>query len=453
MKKAVAPFLSVPLLIWACSVAPDIPNSLFIQNISLIDGTGRGIQRDMDLLIREGLIKAVGRKLSVPQGAQVVNGTGKFAIPGLIDVHVHLDAPVVSQLSSEERAEIITYNPKAFLYNGVTTVLNLGSPEDWIWKIRQIQRRGGMIGPRIYAVGESFSPRGGWGYGDGSRDADSAREKALNHVKNKTDGFKIVLEDGLGRSGKFREMPEDMLNTIVRVAREFEIPLYVHAINIEEYRRAVAIRPRAIVHGLEDPISVEDPILQEIISGSTIIVPTHSLFESFVGMAKNFNDPILRSSVPGFLIDKMQDESFMEEERRQFIDYARMKVYGWVRDKLPIFGENIAKMHQAGVKLAVGTDAGGQVGYNFQGYNTPWEVELLVKVGGLTPMEALQAATRNGAEVIGVQDKLGTLETGKWADLLVLEGNPLEDIRNIRDIEFVVQAGQIHNRADFAVGN
>ena len=132
---------------------------------------------------------------------------------------------------------------------------------------------------------------------------------------------------------------------------------------------------------LEDPISPEDPILREIISGSTIIIPTHSLFESFVGMAKDFDDPVLISSVPRFLIEKMQDKVFMEEERKQFINYARMEVYEWVRDKLPIFRENIAKMHQAGVKLAVGTDAGGQVGYNFQGYNTPWEVELLVKMG------------------------------------------------------------------------
>ena len=205
----------------------------------------------MDLLIRDGLIQAVGRELFIPQGIKVINGTGKFAVPGLIDVHVHLDAPVVSQLSKEERAEIIAYTPKAFLYNGVTTVLNLGSPEDWIWGIREAQRRGGMIAPRVYAVGESFSPRGGWGYGEGSQDADSARKKALHHVEQKTDGFKIVLEDGLGRSGTFREMPEEMLDGIVEVAREFKIPLYVHAINIEEYRRAIEIEPRAIVHGLD----------------------------------------------------------------------------------------------------------------------------------------------------------------------------------------------------------
>jgi imidazolonepropionase-like amidohydrolase len=106
-------------------------------------------------------------------------------------------------------------------------------------------------------------------------------------------------------------------------------------------------------------------------------------------------------------------------------------------------------MHEAGVKLATGTDAGGPVGYNFQGYNTPWELELFVECG-MSPMEALVAGTRNGAEVIGVQDRLGTLEPGKWADLLILEADPLENIRNVRKIESVIQAGKVHDRDAFA---
>ena len=106
-------------------------------------------------------------------------------------------------------------------------------------------------------------------------------------------------------------------------------------------------------------------------------------------------------------------------------------------------------MHSNGVKIAVGTDAGGTVGFNFQGYNTPWEVKILTECG-LTPMEALVAATRNGAEVIGIADQLGTVEPGKLADLLILSANPLENIENIRQIELIILNGQVHSRNEFA---
>ena len=106
-------------------------------------------------------------------------------------------------------------------------------------------------------------------------------------------------------------------------------------------------------------------------------------------------------------------------------------------------------MRDAGVKIGVGTDAGGTVGYNFQGFQTPREVELLVD-SGLSPMEALVAATRTGAEIIGVHDSLGTIDRGRLADLLILTADPLADIHNIRRIETAIQAGAVHPRDDFA---
>ena len=157
----------------------------------------------------------------------------------------------------------------------------------------------------------------------------------------------------------------------------------------------------------------------------------------------------LRASVPHFLLDYMQDPGYRAEETRRFLKVAGMSVYQWAEEKIPVFRENILKAHQAGVLLATGTDAGGAVGFNFQGYNTPWEVKLFVQAG-LSPMDALVAATRNGAMVIGVQDQLGTVEAGKLADLLILAANPLDDIENVRKIETVVYKGKAYPRWDFA---
>jgi imidazolonepropionase-like amidohydrolase len=149
----------------------------------------------------------------------------------------------------------------------------------------------------------------------------------------------------------------------------------------------------------------------------------------------------------------MRGADYMQTENQHFTDAsARIDAYAWARDRIPVFRENVTKMHRSGVRIAVGTDAGGTVGFNFQGYNTPWEVKILVECG-LTPMEALVAATRNGAEVIGVADELGTIEPGKKADLLILSADPLENIENIRRIESVMQGGRVHDRSEFAYRN
>ena len=422
---------------------------IIIRNVNLIDGTGRDIRPAVDIGIRGGTIAEIGKALQWNNTAEVIDGHGRFVIPGLIDAHVHLDTALLAQLTEAERTEVIRHNPYAFLYNGVTTVLNVSSEDEWIWELREAQRTGEVIAPRIYAMGSMFSPSDGWGYAAGLPDARSAEEKARHYVSMKTDGFKIILEDGLGRSGKFTEMPDDMLNAIAAVGRQHDIPVYIHAINIEEYERAIAAGPRAIVHGLEDPIPESSDLLMQLERNNIYVVPTLSLFKSFVTHDGSLDSNILRNSVPRFMLEYAKDQQYMERERTLLNDYTKIDSYQWIEEKLPLFMKNTTLMHQAGIKLATGTDAGGNVGYNFQGYNTPWELKLFVECG-LTPMEALVAGTRNGAEVIGVENILGTIEPGKFADILILGSNPLDDIGNIRDIELVIQNGRIYERDYFA---
>ena len=422
---------------------------IIIRNVNLIDGSGRDIQHNVDIGIRDGKIAGIGQLLQWNSEAQIIQGESRFVIPGLIDTHAHLDTAVLAQLSESERAEVIRHNPRAFLYNGVTTVLNVSSEDEWIWELREAQRTGDVIAPRVYALGSMFSPQGGWGYAAGLPDGETAREKAQHYVSKNTDGFKIILEDGLGRSGKFTEMPDEMLNSIVAVGRQHDIPLYIHAINIEEYERAVAAEPRAILHGLEDPIPESSDLLAKLKQKNIIVVPTLSLFKSFITHDGSLDSDILRKSVPGFMLEYVKDQQYMERERSLLNDYTKIDSYEWVAQKLPVFMENTTIIHQAGIKLAAGTDAGGTVGYNFQGFNTPWELKLLVECG-LTPMEALVAGSKHGAEVIGVDNILGTIEPGKFADMLVLENNPLDDIGNIRNIDLVIQNGKIYERDSFA---
>ena len=447
----------IPLLLCLTGCSGEQTGSgseLLITDVTLIDGAGTDPQVGVDIRVSAGKITEIGPDLPVASGAETIAGSGKYVIPGLIDAHVHMDAPIVFQLTPEEKARIIEHNPLSFLYNGVTTVLNVSSDVDWIFELRQAEREGRLLSPRLYVMGRSFTPVDGWGsrHGGALADADAAVARAQDYISRGTDGFKVIIEDGLGASGTYERMGAEMMMAISKVARENNVPIYTHAINLDEFHSAVAMQSTAIVHGLEDPIPPGDTILQDMVENNVMFVPTHSLWEAFLRhdeAAADLNDPILRGSVPHFLLDYMQDPDYRAEETRRFLAVANMPVYQWAEEKIPIFRENILKAHQAGIIIATGTDAGGPVGFNFQGYNLPWEVKLFVQAG-MTPMEALVAATRNGARVIGVEDQLGTVEVGKLADLLILSANPLDDIENIRRIETVVYKGRAYPRQEFA---
>jgi imidazolonepropionase-like amidohydrolase len=429
---------------------------VLIRNITLIDGTGQGPKTAVDVLLNGDKISSIGKAIEQSDATIVIDGSGKFLIPGLIDTHAHFQFPVVFQITDEEKQAIRNHTPSAFLYNGVTSVLNVSSDAEWIWDVRKRQRAGYLVGPRIYALGHSFSPPGGWGsrHGGSLKDAESARKRVMAYLDAGADGLKVIIEDGLGDgSGVYVEMPEDMLETIVELSRKENIPMFVHAIGLSEFHRAAKIKPRAIIHGLEHALPAGDTLIAELLANNIAVVPTLSLFESFLAAdphaGAGLDHPILEASVPSFLLENMRKADYMEAERGFFSKVARMKVYEWARATNPIFCENVRKMHKAGVKIGVGTDAGGTVGYNYQGYNTPWEVKILVGCG-LSPMQAILAATKNNAEIIGVGDQIGTIESGKQADMLILNSDPLKNIENIRDIEWVIQNGTVHARSDFA---
>lgn len=429
------------------------PGAVVVRGTTLIDGTGGPVRAGVDVLARDGVIAAIGPALDPPAGATVIDGRGTWVIPGLIDVHTHLDTPMVFQITDAEKAQILDHTPRAFLYNGVTTVLNLSSDPAWIFDLKARQRDGRAVSPRIYATGRSITPAGGWGsrHGGALTDAAGARAAVKDYLGQGADAIKVIVEDGLGGTGTYTELSDEMLRAAADEAARGHRPVVVHAINLHEYKKALAIRPRAIVHGLEDPVPAGDPLLRDLAAAQVLVAPTLSLWEAFNSHERQparFDDPVLHGSVPPFLLARMRQADYRAVEKRRFLEVARMDAYAWADRHMPIFKANTLAMHRAGVKIAVGTDAGGPVGYNFQGYNTIREMELLVEAG-LTPAEVIVAATRTGAELIGASGELGTIAVGKRADLLVLEANPLVSISNVRRIRTVVQGGVAHDRAVF----
>lgn len=456
----VGPTFAAVCSIVAATIAADVEQpastrarELVVRGATLIDGTGTAPQSNVDVLIRDDRIFAVGPSLQAPSGAATVDARGAWIVPGLIDVHVHLDAPMVFQITEEERTRILEHIPRAFLYNGVTTVLNVSSTPEWIFDLRAKQRDGRVVAPRIFATGRSITPEGGWGsrHGGALTDAASTRETVRRYIEMGADAIKIVIEDGLGRSGTYTEISDEMLRAAADEAARVKIPVVVHAINQHEYQRALAISPRAIIHGLEDALPTGDSLVADLRRANVFVAPTLSLWESFNSFEhhpERFDDPALHGSVPPFLLAAMRRLDYRAVEKKRFLEVARMDAYKWADARMKTFLANTLAMHQAGVKIAVGTDAGGPVGYNFQGYNTIREMELLVEAG-LSPMDVLVAATRTGAELIGVANRLGTLTSGKLADFLILEQNPLTNIGNLRHVRTIVLGGVLHDRSTF----
>ena len=149
--------------------------TIVVRGATLIDGNGGAPRRNVDIVVRDDRILAIGPRQQVPRGATEIDARGAWVVPGLIDVHVHLDAPMVFQISDEERARVLAHTPKAFLYNGVTTILNVSSPPEWIFDLRARQREGRLLAPRIFATGRSITPDGGWGSRHGGALTDARR--------------------------------------------------------------------------------------------------------------------------------------------------------------------------------------------------------------------------------------------------------------------------------------
>ena len=139
---------------------PESGSELLIKGVTLIDGTGTDAVAETDIRIADGRIVEIGSDLSASPDAETIDGSGKYVIPGLIDAHAHLDAPMVFQLTPDEKAQVIEHNPKAFLYNGVTAILNVSSKVDWIFEQRQAEQEGRLLSPRLYVMGRSFTPEG-----------------------------------------------------------------------------------------------------------------------------------------------------------------------------------------------------------------------------------------------------------------------------------------------------
>jgi imidazolonepropionase-like amidohydrolase len=438
-------------LLTACFAQSSIDAVVTIANVTIIDTTGGPPLLHRTVTLRNGTIEDI-RDSTLPKKKQrgvEVNGTGKFLIPGLWDMHVHMVFGDWFRRGKEVTLPL-------FIANGVTGVRDMGGELDVLQEWRREISAGTLLGPRIVMSGPML-------------DGPQPRFPSSIAIKNSEDGRRAV--DELKQRGadfiKLQSLiPRDAVFAIADEAHKQGISFVGHvpdSVRASEMSNAGQKSFEHLIGIFEGSSPLEDDFLKGDKSAGKFL-STYDLKRAealFALLAKNetWQCPTLVWERGGNLIEL---SDFAHDARAKYVP-GYWKDVTWKRFETEIKRDNtddlatrrrfvdkelevVKAMHNAGIPFLAGTDTPPGV-YVFPGFSLHEELQRFV-AAGFTPLEALQTATLNAAKFLGMSDRLGTIEKGKLGDLVLLDGNPMEDIRNTQKIAGVVVNGRYLSRAD-----
>ena len=430
---AMKPWMRAPLLaagltsLIVVSLAPargaGAPGVKAFVGARLFDGTGRPAVPGAILVVKDGRVLSVGsaRDVRIPPGAERIDLSGRFVIPGLVNAHGHVGETRGLRSGPElyDRANVLA-QLRLYARYGITTVTSLGGDRDEGFRLRDEQDTPALDRARLYVAGPVI---------DG-KTPDEARAQVAALATRKPDWVKIRVDDSLGTTAK---MPPAVYRAVIDEAHRHGLRVAAHIFYIEDARDLVASGADLIAHSVRDrPV---DPAFVEALKARRVCVcPTLMREVSAFAYSSEpdfFSDPFfLKEADPAVLAE------LRRPERMQTV--AASVAAARYREALETASRNLKTLFDAGVPIAMGTDTGPPA--RFQGYFEHLELERMV-AAGLTPADVLLTATGGAARCLGLAGKVGTLEPGAWADLLVLRGDPVADIRNTRTLESVWIAG------------
>jgi imidazolonepropionase-like amidohydrolase len=409
-----------------------------LKNFTLIDGTGKPPVAGSAMIVDNGRITWIGpvAALKTPAGAEIVDLPGKFVMPGIINLHGHIGNTVdLTQDAKFYSRKSIEDNLHLYATYGVTAVQSMGTDQDQIFQVRNAQRTGRPSIARVYTAGQGFVFKGGYGGLAGVNQPVSKVEEIEPMVAKlaaeKVDYIKFWLDDELGI---YPRMPAEMSKAIIDSAHKHGLRAVSHIFYLADAKRVVDQGISALMHSVRDQ-PVDQALIDAMKKRGVYQIATLSREASMFAYGKTptfINDPFFTRSVSANTLKLLADP-----ERQK--TNAAVPHFNEFPGFLEMAKKNLKKLADSGVKYGFGTDTGPPG--RFPGYFEHVELELMVQAG-LTPMQALTAATRSAAEFLGAKD-LGTLEKSKWADLVVLDANPLTDIKNTRTIRSVYIAGNL----------
>ena len=438
--------IALSFLLGYCSPSPTVEYGIVaFEGATVIDGVSPAPIEDAVLVLEGARIRSVGRRgsVEVPSEATKINVAGKTILPGLISLHGHVGRTEGAEANEEyfNRARI-QRDANAYLYYGLTQVLSLGHDRAAIYEFLADQRAGKTTGARLHTAGLGFGAKNGWPanpYVHRPTSPDEARAMTRQELGNHPPFLKLWVDDRLGKSPPF---PPEIYGPIIEEARQQGVRVTAHVYYLSDAKELMRRGVAALAHSVQDR-EVDEEFLQ--LAKQTGVVQIASL----AGIRKNVDyveasgflaDPGLRLLFPAAALETFASKPYRDRLAKDFdLDL--------IRRQSEVAAKNTKKIADAGIPIAVGTDSG--LVASFPGLWEHREMELLVEAG-LTPLQAIQAATIVGARFLGIDRDYGSLEAGKVADFVVLNANPLADITRSREIDSVWMNGEQVDRATLA---
>jgi imidazolonepropionase-like amidohydrolase len=431
-------------------------NSFRIHDVRVFVGDGRVIDR-ADVYLKNGKIVDVVEEGQTPADKpayySTIEAAGKTLLPGLIDVHTHFGASgvVMSEAPDQETTNWSEHAAASYLYSGVTAAKSVGDSTDDLLKLKHRLASGEILGTELFMTGPLFTAPGGHGteyfqyLPEMMRKSMEPQMAAAYSVPAEAaarvdtlaaqgvDGIKAVLESG-GSGQLFERLDLSVFDAVAAAAKRHKLPLVVHTGTPQDVQDAIARDVAAIEHGSMRDL-IPDVTVQELASKQIRYDPTLVVLDSIIRIGQRdgsiMEDPLVRQTIPAKLGAKMRTWIQKNEVSPAVSQIPALKKTAAAK--------NLLNIYRAGVPLVLGTDS-GNLG-TFHGAAVHREMELWQDVG-IPPADILKAATGNAANLLGAGNRIGKVAKGYEANLLVVDGNPLDDIRGTRRISDVFFKGE-----------
>ena len=402
---------------------PNAPRTQAFVNTRLVDAVSGTLTERGAIVVRNGRIVAVGQldRITIPDDAVRIDLAGATTVPGLVNAHGHVgqNRGLEGGLGVNTEDNVLAQLGLYARY-GVTTVVSLGGDGDAGFRVRESRESPDLDHARLYVAGPVLAP-------DTPAEALEAVE-AL--AERRPDFVKFRVDDNLGNTTK---MPVSVYQTIIEVAQRRGLPVAAHLFYLEDAVRLVQSGVDLVAHSIRDQ-TVSQELIDLLLQRGVCVSPTLTReVSTFIYRERPafFDDPFFLAHADPGVIEQLQEPTRQARMR----DSESARAY---EVALGVASANLKTLVDGGVSIAFGTDTGPPG--RFQGYFEHMELDLMAEAG-LTPRQVLRAATADAAACMGLDGQVGTLEPGAWADLLVLAGNPLDDVANLHRIESVWVAG------------
>jgi imidazolonepropionase-like amidohydrolase len=407
--------------LWLAPLPADTPAITAFTDVRLIDGTAGAPLDNATLVVRDGRIVAAGpaARVTIPPFARRVALAGKTMMPGLVNAHGHVGDTEGLEGNRYSAANVLR-DLKLYADYGVTTVVSLGGDQPPAFAMRDAQRTPSLDRARLFVAGPVLAPK----------TPDEARTLVDRDLAMKVDIVKIRVDDNLGTTPK---MTPEIYRAVIDQAHKDGLRVAVHLFYLSDAKAVLDAGADFIAHSVRDA-EVDGAFIAALKKKDVCYCPTLMREVStyvYESSAPFFDDPFFLKHADRRAVEMLKEPARQEAMHRS-VAAQRYK------EGLGVANRNLKKLSDAGVAIAMGTDTGPPA--RFQGYFEQLELEMMTKAG-LTPRQVLASATRDAARCMKLDKEVGTLEVGKWADLVVLTADPLADIKNTRAIDSIWIAG------------